>query len=355
MTDTTDVEPQDQLEVLAASTEMMVTEAKVTNARAQKLRAELDELRAAYEIAAIITRSTSISVEFQAYVPQRVKRGNNWVDAPPLGDQAIYNLAVAIVTGSRWGWTPEKSARRIFSIHGKPAIESKDMLELVQKYIERRIANGTSLPSDQGGDDIWPVEESNTKAVWASRRRGREISTEWSMDRAATAGYTSNKLYQTNPVEMLRWKCVAELCRIQWSDVIGGVPYSVEELMEADADSAPIIEQRPVKEGGKGLAGLHEHRARLEAAAADTPPPPAAAEEQGAAAPAADEAPTVEAQRAELAALYQGNGMNERQMLDDLGTVFERKIGALDDLSEQEVAEALAIALANKTAGSATP
>lgn len=161
---------------------------------------------------------------------------------------------------------------RVFSIHGKPSIEAKDALGFIRAFIDRRIAAGQTSTGDKGGDDIWPVEEDQEHCVWASRRNGSVARSEWTMARATLAGYTarSNRKpnepskYETNPIEMLRWKCVMELARLHWSDVLRGVQYSREEL-EAEA-SKIITEHRPVKRPApeaKGIEGLREHRAAM--------------------------------------------------------------------------------------------
>lgn len=239
-----------------------VVELQRITARTARLRAAKDELRAAYEYAQVLTHSTSINPEFQAYA-ERVKRrkvNGQWrvENLPPLGEQAIYNLAVAIIYGDKLGWTPEESAMRVFSVHGKPSIEAKDAIAFITAFIEVRLADGRTKPFVDGGDWIWPVEESATKAVWKSRRNGVEVSSEWTMARAEQAKYTENEKYQTNPTEMLRWKAAMEVARIQWMDVLRGIAYSREEL-DLETPPVTVASSRPSSvPGRKGVGGLEQ-------------------------------------------------------------------------------------------------
>lgn len=239
-----------------------VVELQRITARTARLRAAKDELRAAYEYAQVLTHSTSINPEFQAYA-ERVKRrkvNGQWrvENLPPLGEQAIYNLAVAIIYGDKLGWTPEESAMRVFSVHGKPSIEAKDAIAFITAFIEVRLADGRTKPFVDGGDWIWPVEESAAKAVWKSRRNGVEVSSEWTMARAGQAKYTENEKYQTNPTEMLRWKAAMEVARIQWMDVLRGIAYSREEL-DLETPPVTVASSRPSSvPGRKGVGGLEQ-------------------------------------------------------------------------------------------------
>ncbi len=234
-----------------------VLELQRITARTARLRAAKEELRAAYEYAQVLTHSTAINPEFQAYAERVKKRKINgqWKveTLPPLGDQAIYNLAVAIIYGDKMGWSPEESAMRVFSVHGKPSIEAKDAIAFITRFVELRLADGRTKPFLEGGDWIWPVEESDSRAVWKSRRNGVEVTSEWTMARAEQAGYTGNDKYQTNPTEMLRWKAAMEVARIQWMDVLRGLAYSREEL---ELDSAPVAVVSQRVESKRGIGGL---------------------------------------------------------------------------------------------------
>jgi hypothetical protein len=371
--------------------EQVVTEARITTVRAQLMKAQAQELREAWQIAKILTHSTSINPEFQADAPEASrtkwkKNGQKWEKTvtPPLGEQAIYNGAVAIVYGAKLGWTPEESLMRVFSVHGKPAIEAKDALGFIRRFIDHRIATGVSQMPDEGGDDIWPEEESETKAIWYSRRNGRTVSTEWSMERAIRAGYapdpdgdgkTGNDKYETNPIEMLRWKCVMELARMQWSDVLRGVQYSREELQLEDQLR---IEHVPVKrepEARQGLEGLRAHRAALTAAqepesGAGTDPhddqgnrvtpaeQPGEAEQNGLTDPQDQpgatndpppDSPATPEQLKAVLAIYKPKKMSATEMLGDLAEFLIRE-APLERLQQLTFAEAADVIRASESA-----
>lgn len=357
--------------------EQVVTEERLTTVRAQLMRAQAQELREAWQIAKILTHSTSINPEFQADAPEasRTKwkqKSGKWEKTvtPPLGDQAIYNGAVAIVYGAKLGWTPEESLMRVFSVHGKPAIEAKDALGFIRRFIDHRIATGASKMPEEGGDDIWPEEESDKRAVWFSRRNGRTVSVEWTMDRAEVAGYTSNDKYQTNPIEMLRWKCVMELARMQWSDVLRGVQYSREEMELEDQlriEHVPVKKREP--EARQGLDGLRAHRAALAAAPESDPhddqgnretpaEQPGEAEQNGLTDPQdqpgatndpAGDSPATPEQLKAVLAVYKAKKMNATEMLGDLSEFLMRDT-PLERLQQLTFADAADVIRASESA-----
>jgi hypothetical protein len=70
---------------------------------------------------------------------------------------------------------------------------------------------------------------------------------EWTIARAQKAGYTSNKKYQSNPIEMLTAKCQAELCRVIAPDVLTGIAATSVEEVELDdlGEQVPAVSEAP--------------------------------------------------------------------------------------------------------------
>lgn len=209
----------------------------------QRLRAEVDAMKDAATMARGIAAS--------GFVP------DHWIkDKTP--EQAVAGMASAILFGAELGLSAMRSVNELFVVRGKPAMYSRTMAALVRG----------------AGYVLEPVEESPDKVVWKAFRDGTWKYSEWTMDRARQAGYTSNKLYQTEPIAMLRAKCITELCRIAFQDVLLGLDYSIEEINLIDG----VTVSRPVKRGGKGLAGLRqiatEDGADQPPAVGDNTPPP---------------------------------------------------------------------------------
>jgi hypothetical protein len=153
------------------------------------------------------------------------------------GENNAHALAAAILYGAELGLTAMQSAQNVFVVHGKPAVYARTMAAQVRR----------------AGYRIEEVEASDERVVWRAERDGSWAMSEWSIERAAQAGYTTNKKYASNPQEMLRAKCIAEVCRIQYQDVLLGMAYSVEELQ---LDNVTV--QRVVRRENRGAAALRD-------------------------------------------------------------------------------------------------
>jgi hypothetical protein len=210
----------------------------------QRLRAEVEAMKDAATMARGIAAS--------GFVPE------HWLkDKSP--DQAVASMASAILFGAELGLSAMRSVNELFVVRGKPAMYSRTMAALVRS----------------AGYVIEPVEETPQRVAWKGYRDGTWKFSEWTMERAQQAGYTTNKLYQTEPIAMLRAKCIAELCRIAYQDVLLGMDYSIEEINLIDG----VTVSRPVKRGGRGLEGLRQIAAEDAPAAGSNTPPPEVIEE----------------------------------------------------------------------------
>lgn len=161
------------------------------------------------------------------------------------------DATAAILYGAELGLSAIQSLQSVFIVRGKPAVYSRVMVAQVIS----------------AGHFVYEVEASPTSVKWAGRRsdNGVEFTSTWTIERAKTAGFTSNKLYESMPIEMLRAKAQAEVCRNIAPDVLLGIPYSAEELrLEAQPQRvraerargvaalaqrvAPVVEAEPVAE-----------------------------------------------------------------------------------------------------------
>lgn len=245
---------------------VMQRETQMVTHRAMLLEAQARELEAAYGIAKRMSKTKMVREEYQLKPP----RGDDEVDMTP-----VYNLAVAIQFGGNLGMTPEQAGIRVFTVHGIPSVESKDMIGAVRNWIDRRRQNGlTGMPLD-GGDDVWEVSADETSVIWQARRDGREVSSEWTIARATQAGYVAASrgrnasantkgMYDKVPIEMLRAKCQAEVCRILFSDVLRGVQYSREELqLEERIVEKPVPTKVVAERGADALEQMITSRAGM--------------------------------------------------------------------------------------------
>jgi hypothetical protein len=148
-----------------------------------------------------------------------------------------HEAAAAILTGAEIGLTPMAALRSIDIIQGTPAMRAHALRGLVQSR----------------GHDVWVHEATGSRAVVQGRRKGSQAVQEsvWTLDRAKALGLLNKQNWKTQPQAMLVARATSELCRLIASDVLLGIPYSVEELDDEAADleavSAPKAVKRTVK------------------------------------------------------------------------------------------------------------
>lgn len=250
----------------------------------QRLRAEVEAMKDAATMARGIAAS--------GFVP------DHWIK-DKTSDQAVAGMASAILFGAELGLSAMRSVNELFVVRGKPAMYSRTMAALVRS----------------AGYVLEPVEETAAKVVWKAFRDGTWKYSEWTMERAQQAGYTSNKLYQTEPIAMLRAKCITELCRIAFQDVLLGMDYSIEEINLIDG----VQVMRPVKKGGRGLDQLRQIAAEDAPAVGDNTPPEPQNDQ--------DPATATANQIKQIIALGKAQGLTKKEdLLADISAFMQDKI-----------------------------
>ena len=285
--------------------DMLVTQP--TTGSLQRIEAEARAMHTAYQLASSLSKT--------AMVPEQYQQSAH-------GDTAAYNLCAAILYGAELGLSAVQSAQNIFIVRGKPAIYSTTMAAVIRR----------------AGFVMEEVEATDERVVWKALRDDTWAFSEWSMERAKQAGYTSNKLYQTNPVAMLRAKCIAELARIKFQDCITGLSQSIEELQ---LDNVTV--QRVVKRETRGAAALREIAAAAEEQARSLPDKPVVSgtpdrkitPEQLA---LADDEPASTEQLDTIRKLYDAKAMNGKAVLDDVAQFLQldQKLSSLNKLRRED-------------------
>lgn len=167
-----------------------------------------------HEVAESLCRSSFVPMSFK-------KAGKDqWRNR----EDVISDVVAAILAGDEVGLRPLAALRSIQMISGTPAMTALAMRGLVQ-------ANG---------HEVWVEgEPTDSKAIVCGRRRGSDKvhRSVWTFDRAKKMSLTSKAQWSAQPMAMLVARATSECCRITASDVLLGMPYSVEEL--ADGDVAP--------------------------------------------------------------------------------------------------------------------
>lgn len=138
--------------------------------------------------------------------------------------------AAAILFGDELGMSPTQALRSVHVINGTPGLYAKAMVALVQSR----------------GHQVWTELDTPAKVIVRGQRRGssRIEESEWTVDRARRAGYTSNKKYETDPQAMLYARAASDVCRKIAADVLAGVAFTVEEMELEEASAATVTVRR---------------------------------------------------------------------------------------------------------------
>lgn len=182
----------------------------------------------------------------------------------------------AILYGNEVGVGPMQALAKIHIVEGRPAPSA----ELMRAMAMSR------------GHEIWVEDSSTTRVVICGRRADSEHVTkvQWTIDDAKKASLAGKKVWQSYPRAMLLARASAELCRLVFPDVLGGMSYAREEvedgLIGEGYDDTNIIDASTVPDDRPAdpAASATRQRAPRKAAARTT-------KKAAAAAPRAEPAP----------------------------------------------------------------
>lgn len=154
------------------------------------------------------------------------------------------DAAAAIIRGTALGFDPDGALEAFFVIQGKTGMYARAMIAVAENV----------------GCRVWEEEATDDSVTWCGTRPGDDKveRVTWTMQDAQTAGYTKNQKYKTNPREMLRAKCQAELARIIAPGALMGL------VSEAEPDAAAPVKATATRTDRKQAGGA---RAALSAAA----------------------------------------------------------------------------------------
>lgn len=147
--------------------------------------------------------------------------GTEFVPDSMRGKPAV--VAAAILYGRELDLPPMVSLRSINVIKGRPALSAEAMRAMVLA----------------AGHDIRFQEMTNARCVIVGRRKGQDETTTvvFTMDDAKRMGLSGQQQYSKMPRQMLIARATAELCRLLFADVIGGL---VADIEVDDEPSAPM-------------------------------------------------------------------------------------------------------------------
>lgn len=181
------------------------------------LELQVKQMDLAYQLAGRLCYTALVPKHF------RVFNGDNEQERAKAGDGAV-----AIMAGARWGLGPIEALQNIFVVHGQPSTYARTMGAVVMSH----------------GHEIETVESSASKVVLRGRRKGAEEwqTCTWTIERADQAGYVkANTKYKTEPENMLYARALAEISRRIAPDALLGMPYSSEELRDAEIIDGEVV------------------------------------------------------------------------------------------------------------------
>jgi hypothetical protein len=238
------------------------------------LRTWAAELEAAAKIARDLAPTSFLPATHRRFYRDDHGRMLDGKDGRPYRldlDATTATAAAAIMRGWELGLPPGAALASIAVINDTPALSALALRAILQT----------------NGHDIWVVPGSDgTRAIVRARREGSADVQEstWTLDRARTAGLfpgAEKSQWRKNPAAMLVARATAEASRWVAADAILGIPYIVEELIDAleepDAPAPLALEPAPPPAAGDGQA---PKRARRKSPAAPpalpAAPPPTA-------------------------------------------------------------------------------
>lgn len=140
--------------------------------------------------------------------------------------------ALIVMTAAELGVAPTQAFSYITAIKGKPFL----MARMVNALVSARVPGGYIIPTSRTITDCTVV----------ARRPGRpDVTITVTIEQARRAGWTNNKLYETNPAAMLTARATTTAGWLQFPDVLAGM----DAAEEVDGQTVPFfvaeVEQVP--------------------------------------------------------------------------------------------------------------
>ncbi|MFC8733139.1 hypothetical protein ACFT5B_11830 [Luteimicrobium sp. NPDC057192] len=215
---------------------------------------------------------------------------------PQAFRQQPANALVAIEYGNALGIAPIVALSEINVINGTPSLSAALMASLARAAGHKVRTSGDA--------------ESATCTIERADDPGYEHTATWTKKKAQDASLWGRGHWAKDPGTMLRWRAISECVRFACPEVLAGIKYTPEEIVEFSGVAAPAPVQVQARQADRPRSG----NARLAAAVQDHP---------------AATAPVEDVQDAEV---VEEPGMTQAQ---------SRKMGALMrelDLSDREIA-----------------
>lgn len=170
-----------------------------------------------------------VTLEQQLHLWRDVAEFANHIAATEFVPKDLRNkpasVAAAMLRANELGISPMQGLAQIHVINGRPGLAAELMRALVFSH----------------GHEIWTETHTQTNVTVCGRRQGSDHveKVTWTPDDVKRAGLGGDG-HRKYPRAMLLARASAELCRLLFPDVLAGMSYAIEELVDmAEDDDFP--------------------------------------------------------------------------------------------------------------------
>ena len=179
------------------------------------------------------------------FVAENVIGRQAWPDELRNDEQGgARKAALIVMTAAELGVSPTQAFSYITAIKGKPFL----MARMVNALVSGRVPGGY----------ISLTKRTITACEAVAHRPGRpDVKVEITIEMAKKAGWTTNRLYETNPAAMLAARVTTTVGWLQFADVLAGMDAAEEvdgqvvPFFAAEVEAVPAhgIAEQPIVEG----------------------------------------------------------------------------------------------------------
>jgi len=146
----------------------------------------------------------------------------------PTSIKTVEQAVIIALKGRELGIPPMQAFSSISVINGKPCLGSELMLALVYKHHPQAVVNF--------------LESTNEVCKLEAKRPGGKMCTwTFTIDDAKRAGLLGKGPWQQYPGNMLRWRCISNMCKAVFPDAVMGC-YTPEEMGANVNEEGEIID-----------------------------------------------------------------------------------------------------------------
>ena len=172
--------------------------------------------------------SNEIELAYQPTLPDKMAFAKALAQAgmiPRVYQGAPANVLVAIEFGEALGIKPIVAINEINVINGTPSPSASLMASLA-----RNAGHKVRVTGDE--------ESAKCEIVRADDPEYTHTAT-WTMAKAKSAGLWGKGHWSKDPATMLKWRAISECVRFACSEVLGGLKYTPDEVLNFDTPAQP--------------------------------------------------------------------------------------------------------------------